>query len=248
MKVTLLNSTPLWVAQKAIRTAWDSHDKSDSKEDVWACKDCGTTFDYKPINDSSVVCCSNCNSINVGYFHYFVGTKDKELIERVGNKYKHASTLEHIVFTFDINGISRACLQELCRHRIASLTVRSTRYVLKQLKTVEIDATNIEEFCVFPEFVDKRVAMSFKLSSVDALASVQRALVNGISNDKAKYLLPENFKTDLVWTINMRSLQNFLSLRTDKSALWEIRELANKVFEAVPEEYKYLLEDFVKNK
>ncbi len=55
------------------------------------------------------------------------GEKDKELINRVGNKFKHGSVLEHLVYNFDIKGISRACLQELARHRIASLSVKSTR-------------------------------------------------------------------------------------------------------------------------
>ena len=59
------------------------------------------------------------------------GEKDKELIDRVGNKYKHASTLEHLNYTFYIQGISRACLQVLARHRIASLSVKSSRYTLK---------------------------------------------------------------------------------------------------------------------
>lgn len=62
------------------------------------------------------------------------GEKDKELIYRVGNKFKHASTLEHLYYTFYIQGISRATLQELARHRIASLSVKSTRYTLKELK------------------------------------------------------------------------------------------------------------------
>ncbi len=55
------------------------------------------------------------------------GDRDRELIERVGNKYKHSSTLEHLVYTFYIKGISRALLQELSRHRVASLSVKSTR-------------------------------------------------------------------------------------------------------------------------
>ena len=59
------------------------------------------------------------------------GEKDVELIERVGNKFKHASTLEHLSYNFYIQGISRALLQELARHRVASLSVKSTRYTLK---------------------------------------------------------------------------------------------------------------------
>ena len=63
------------------------------------------------------------------------GPKDSALIERVGNKFKHASILEQLVYTFDIDGVSRALLQELSRHRHQSLTVKSSRYTLaKDLK------------------------------------------------------------------------------------------------------------------
>ena len=55
-------------------------------------------------------------------------------IERVALKNKHASTIEHLNYTFDIDGVSRALLQELARHRIASYSVKSTRYTLKELK------------------------------------------------------------------------------------------------------------------
>lgn len=65
------------------------------------------------------------------------GQKDRELIDRVGNQNKHSSTLEHLNYNFYISGISRACLQELARHRLASLSVKSTRYTLKELKKEE---------------------------------------------------------------------------------------------------------------
>ena len=61
--------------------------------------------------------------------------KVKARINRVANVSKHASTIEHLYYSFDIDGISRACLQEVARHRIASYTVKSSRYVLsKELK------------------------------------------------------------------------------------------------------------------
>ena len=65
------------------------------------------------------------------------GEKDVELIDRVGNKFKHASTLEHLYYNFYIQGVSRALLQELARHRLASLSVKSTRCTLKDLKIDE---------------------------------------------------------------------------------------------------------------
>ena len=84
------------------------------------------------------------------------------------------------------------------------------------------------------------------ICSIGALDNLRDLLQMGISNDKAKFALPESYKTELAWTINARSLQNFLFLRTDKSALWEIRNLANAIFEALPSDHKYLFKDSVK--
>ena len=197
MKITLNHYTPLLICADAIRTCWQSFDKSDEG-----------------------------------------GEKDKELIDRVGNKFKHASTLEHLVYNFYIEGISRALLQELARHRMASLSVKSTRYTLKELKNEESfsskDSERASKYLVLTgvEMVDEM--------SIKALENLRLVLVEGISNDKAKYCLPESYKTELTWTINARSLQNFLTLRSDKSALWEIQNLAHALYDALPEEHKYL--------
>jgi len=126
--------------------------------------------------------------------------------------------------TFYIRNISRALLQELARHRVASLTVRSTRYTLKELKDsktfLEDDYDEASRFIVLTgnEIVDR--------ASIKALNTLQDILQQGISNDIAKYCLPECYKTELIWTISDESLENFLKLRSDKAALWEIRELA----------------------
>ena len=69
---------------------------------------------------------------------------------------------------------------------------------------------------------------------------------SGTSNDIAKYNLGEAYKTEEQLTINARSLQNFLSLRSDKSALWEIRQLAHAVYDALPEDHRYLFADHIK--
>lgn len=66
-------------------------------------------------------------------------------------------------------------------------------------------------------------------ASVVALENLRLILLDGVANDKAKYCLPESYKTELTWTINARSLQNFIALRSSKSALWEIRDLANMI-------------------
>jgi len=197
LQVTLLHYTPLTICSNAIRTCWQSFDKSDDG-----------------------------------------GEKDRDLIDRVGNKFKHASTLEHLHYNFYIKGISRALLQELARHRMASLSVKSTRYTLKELK--ECEKIDYEKFLVLTnnDSVDN--------ASKAALDNLQNILQSGVSNDVAKYCLPESYKTELTWSINARSLQNFLYLRSDKAALWEIRNLAYTIFKALPDEHKYIFENHVK--
>lgn len=168
------------------------------------------------------------------------GEKDLALIDRVGNKYKHSSTLEHLYYNFYISGISRACLQELARHRMASLSVKSTRYTLKELKSeasfLPINEANLARA---DKFIVKTNDSEIDSMLVIALENL-RLLTQNKSNDIAKYAMPECYKTELSWSINARSLQNFLSLRSAKSALWEIRNLASAIFEALPEEHKFI--------
>jgi len=203
MTVTLLHHTPLQICSNAIRTCWQSFDKSDNG-----------------------------------------GQKDRELIDRVGNKFKHSSTLEHITYNFYIKGISRALLQELARHRMASLSVKSTRYTLKELKSEESfsvdDKDRAQKYLVYTgvDEVDE--------ASIKALENLRVILKNGVSNDKAKYCLPESYKTELTWSINARSLQNFINLRSDKSALWEIQDLARTIYNSLPEDHKYLYKEQIK--
>lgn len=171
------------------------------------------------------------------------GEIDLALIDRVGNKLKHASTLEHLFYNFYIKGISRACLQELARHRIASLSVKSTRYTLKELKNESEfkpnDFENASRYIVLTsnEFVDN--------ASINALENLRQILNQNTSLDIAKYCLPESYKTELSWSINARSLQNFLNLRSSKSALWEIRDLANLIYQNLPQEHKFIYQDFI---
>ena len=172
--------------------------------------------------DHAIGKCWNKESKDVGHMI--------ERMDRVGNKYKHSSTLEHINYTWDIDGISRCCLQELARHRHQSLSVKSTRYTLKELK----DSVDFEDFFVLTgdEEVDN--------ASWNAVWNVSDLLKRGVSNDIAKYAIPESYKTSLVSTMNMRGLQNFLALRTNKAALWEIQQLAYAMYDSLPETHKFM--------
>jgi len=173
------------------------------------------------------------------------GELDRALIDKVGNRYKHSSTLEHLVYTFYIKGISRALLQELSRHRVASLSVKSTRYTLKELKNQKsFDENDFER-----NFIRNKIIPLIKerLNKIQALNSVQNILKQGVSNDIAKFCLPESYKTELTWTINARSLQNFLKLRSSKSALWEIREMAINLYKNLPQAHQYLFQEYLIN-
>ena len=201
-----------------------------------------TLLNYTPLSVCSHAIRTCWQSFERGDFG---GDVDKALIDRVGNKNKHKSTLEHLYYTFYIQGISRALLQELARHRIASYSVKSTRYTLKELKAessflpIQENKDKARKYLVFTdnEKVDS--------ASIKALENLRLILLENTSLDIAKYCLPESYKSELTWSINARSLQNFLELRSSKNALWEIRELANKIYEALPDEHKYIFENYI---
>lgn len=139
----------------------------------------------------------------------------------------HTSVTEHVSATFRIEGISRSCLAQLTRHRMASFSVMSQRYC-----TIEGD-----EWYVMPQsFTDKGEEVMFEAAMDRAKRDYLHAIEKGIKPEDARFLLPEATKTNLVMTINARSLMNFLSLRLDKSAQWEIRELANAMVQALKDE------------
>ena len=139
--------------------------------------------------------------------------------------------LEHINLTYSIKGITRALLQELARHRHISLSVESTRHTLRKLMHSEaydiaigINRDKLYVMERFTEFMRKNPDMS---------------------NDELKYYLPEFWPTNLVLTSNIRELRHILNLRTAPAALKEFRLLARAIYEAVPEQFKYLLKNCV---
>ena len=151
-----------------------------------------------------------------------LGDKDLALLKKIIDS-KHESVLEHMVFTFKITDISRACLQELARHRIASYSVKSTRYTLKELR--DTPDNELEKFLI------DDIESIVKSSAIDSLKKIKMMLnMSNPDMDKIKYALPECYKTELVWTINLRSLRNFLKLRLSLKAHQEIRKLATIIY------------------
>lgn len=177
-------------------------------------------------------------------------------IDRIINKNKHGSIAEHCTVNFDIRGVSRALLQEVARHRHANITVASTRYRLKELKLEEPFVINESTFNKYDiERAKKYLVLPPHANAYDKVWQTQVKMLDMLrellvlekdSNDINKYCLIESYKTDFVWTLNIRSMMNLFELRTDKSALWEFRDLANAMFNVLPSDYKFLLKDYVK--
>jgi thymidylate synthase (FAD) len=146
----------------------------------------------------------------------------------------YSSVLEHISFTFDVSEISVALSRELLEHRIASHTARSTRYK--------------EEggfgYYVPKEFERRPEARKRYVEALRGLSNAYRELRDmGISRESARYLLPMAAHTNYIWTINARSLINFLGLRLCVRASPEMRELAKKIHEIVVERYPVVFEN-----
>ena len=136
----------------------------------------------------------------------------------------HMSTFEHASFTFAVEGVSRVLTHQLVRHRIASYSQQSQRYV------AERDFEHI-----VPLSVDKNPAAREKfLSLMENIKKTYNELCDmGINKEDSRYVLPNATETKIVITMNARSLYNFFELRCCYRAQWEIRILAEKMLELV---------------
>ena len=129
----------------------------------------------------------------------------------------HESVLEHVSFTFRIEGLSRAALAQLTRHRLASFDVESQRYVkLEDVRMVVPDSIARSGF-----LQEAEVCLT---SSMDLY---KRMLAAGIAPEDARYVTPQAVVTNLIMTANARELRHFFRLRCCNRAQWEIRGVAD---------------------
>jgi thymidylate synthase (FAD) len=138
----------------------------------------------------------------------------------------HTSTIEHANFTFAVEGISRACSHQLVRHRIASYSQQSQRYV---------DLSKSELAYIIPPsiFGDKNREKKYKEVMELLETKYKELLESGVAAEDARYILPNACQTKIVVTMNARSLLNFFQERTCQRAQWEIRAMANKMLKEV---------------
>ena len=145
----------------------------------------------------------------------------------------HESVLEHAVFTFRVEGISRVTLAQLTRHRLASFSVQSQRYV--KLEDPEL---------VVPESIRTSAFAAEAESSMRYMLNLYHRMVEaGIPAEDARYITPQAVPTSLIVTMNARELRHFFSLRCCNRAQWEIRKLANEMLKLCKKEAPILFEN-----
>ncbi|EAX46654.1 thymidylate synthase, flavin-dependent [Thermosinus carboxydivorans Nor1] len=136
----------------------------------------------------------------------------------------HLSTLEHVTFTFAIEGVSRVLTHQLVRHRIASYSQQSQRYVKEH-----------DFEYILPPTISANPAAKEKFAALmETIRGVYDELVAlGVHQEDARYVLPNATETKIVVTMNARSLLHFFQLRCCSRAQWEIRRLAEAMLAEV---------------
>ncbi|MDR0956360.1 MAG: FAD-dependent thymidylate synthase [Endomicrobium sp.] len=164
----------------------------------------------------------------------FTTRKIKKLLAKVISS-GHHSVLEHVSFTFGIEGVSRALLTQLTRHRIASFSVQSQRYVKFK---------NGIDFVV-PQTINKNVNLLKKYNNFlkNSEKLYKEFLDFGISAEDARYVLPNACVTKIVITMNARELRHFFSLRSCNRSQWEIRDMTCRMLKIVKKKAPLLFSD-----
>ncbi|NLL70889.1 MAG: FAD-dependent thymidylate synthase [Epulopiscium sp.] len=167
--------------------------------------------------------------------------KTEKFIERLMS-YGHESPFEHISFTFGIEGVSRSLTHQLVRHRIASYSQKSQRYVKEGQFSYVIPPT-INENAVARERYIK--IMEEQQKAYDDLVEILYAQHKDEKKalEDARYALPNACETKIIVTMNARSLFNFFNHRCCNRAQWEIRACAKEMLKLVqgvaPHIFKY---------
>ena len=209
----------------------------------------------KVISASAKLCYSDtgCQTLMDG----LTDEKTKSFLEMLSD-IGHQSPIEHASFTFGIEGVSRTLLAQITRHRIASFSVQSQRYV-KKSNFVYITPPEIANNKEALEIFNKSMENSF--NDYNTLADIlenkyfQEFLSQGLTEKQAKskaekkaiedarFVLPNACETKMVVTMNARSLMNFFSLRCCNRAQWEIKNVADQMLKLCVEVAPTLFKD-----
>ncbi|WP_041587640.1 FAD-dependent thymidylate synthase [Thermincola potens] len=176
-------------------------------------------INYTPDPDKTVAAAARLCYSPIGAEDLLDNLTDQEvakflnILVRMG----HWSPIEHVTFTFAIEGVSRALSHQLVRHRIASYSQQSQRYV------------KFEDFAyvIPPSVKNNPEAEAIFTRTMKIINEAYKELADLVHHEDARYVLPNACETKLVATLNARSLYNFFRHRCCERAQWEIRKLAN---------------------
>ena len=167
-----------------------------------------------------------------------------DMLSQIG----HESPIEHASFTFGIEGVSRALLAQITRHRMASFSVKSQRYVREgsfeyitppEIAEIpealevfeEIMAEDQKRYDRLSEILKEKHKNTFIAEGKDEKTAERLAEKKAIED--ARFVLPNACETQMVMTMNARSLMNFFKIRCCKRAQWEIQDVANQMLALV---------------
>lgn len=149
----------------------------------------------------------------------------RNLIQKIMEA-KHLSVLEHVSFTFGIEGVSRALTHQLVRHRLASYSQQSQRYVAHNSSSFDV---------IIPPSI-RSVSKAddvFTEAYYNAITHYNKLLDLGVPKEDARYVLPNASETKIIVTMNARELLHFFSIRCCNRAQWEIRGMAFEMLRLV---------------
>ena len=151
-------------------------------------------------------------------------TERQEFLEKILSL-GHHSVLEHVSFTLGIEGISRACSHQLVRHRLASYSQQSQRYVSHKTRFSAVTPASI---AARPELNQRYQQL------LDEIHQFYGEMLDAdIPAEDARFLLPNAATTKIVVTMNGRELRHFFALRCCRRAQWEIQEMAKQMLQLV---------------
>lgn len=172
-----------------------------------------------------------------------VASKDQaNFIEKLIDM-RHLSPIEHIIFTFGVEGVSRACSHQIVRHRLASYSQQSQRYVGQHSKK-----TGGFDFVV-PPSIEKIGKKKWFVKKMKILQEWYDELVEMLGNggesafEDARFLLPNAVETKIIITMNARELLHFFRVRCCNRAQWEIRAMAIEMLRLVKKVSPHIFKD-----
>lgn len=207
---------------------------------------------YTPDPQRTIACAAKLcySAADIDTVHSGLTDEKTESFIRMLSEIGHESPIEHASFTFGIEGVSRSLLAQITRHRIASFSVQSQRYVKESafefvmppeieavpeareefLRAMEEDQLHYERLTGLLQERHKRDFLAQGLSEKEAARKAEKKAI-----EDARFVLPNACATKMICTMNARELKNFFTHRCCNRAQWEIRALAVEMLRLVKE-------------